>query len=145
MFDTMIALFVALWLGHYAGDYLLQTDRQALGKLDPGRSGLRHACAHVAALTGAQAAWLGVFAMAGAPVSAGSATVALLVNALTHVAIDWVRRGPRAWCYLTGSTGFYDCSQPAAERPEHTHGAERVDQALHYQVLGLAALLGAML
>lgn len=143
MHVELFPLFLALLLGHYAGDYLLQTHRQAVGKLDPGLSGLRHAATHAGALTAAQAGWLALLAPI-APVSLPSAAIALGINAGSHLAIDWARRGPRWWCHRTGSVAFYDNSQPTAERMAHTHGAERVDQALHYQFMGFASWAGAL-
>lgn len=145
MIDAMVPLFLALVLGHYAGDYLLQTHAQALGKLDRGLVGLRHAVKHAITLSAAQATWILIFSLLGAPVNPLSGLIALTFNAVTHVLIDWGRRGPDWWCRATGSEEFYDHSQPEEKRLTHTHGAERVDQALHYQVLGVAALLGATL
>lgn len=146
MVSTFAALFALLHLGHILGDYLLQTDYMAQAKTRASRIGLYATLWHGCWVAFAQAAWavLGGLAL-DLHLSVAGILVALGVSAGTHVLIDWNRRGPRWWCHLTGSAGFYDKSEPTEDDHRHTHGAHHVDQALHYQFTGIAALLGVLL
>lgn len=146
MVPTFLALFVFLHLGHVLGDFLLQTDKLATAKLEPGAYGLVATLVHGAHLLGAQAIWILLGGLLlDIEFSITGIAVALAVNAATHVLIDWNRRGPRWWCQATGSAEFYEKSAPTEDDHAHTHGALHVDQALHYQLTGIAALLGVLL
>lgn len=57
---TFIELFVAAWLGHFVGDYLLQNQWMAIGKSQKGWHGHLTCTVHVLLYTAAVAALTGV-------------------------------------------------------------------------------------
>jgi hypothetical protein len=131
---TLVVLALgALAPGHHAGDYLLQSDHQALHKGDCGRAG-RAACArHVASLTAAQAVLLaGALVATGTPAALLSVAAGLALNAVWHGWLDrrWTLRGlvlaTERW---TSKRRFYDGG-----------GAAPMDQAAHAVILLPAAL-----
>lgn len=131
-FATVLTCF---FIAHYTADYLLQTDRTATHKAEPGWTGwawnLRHGAEHVAAavlLPGAvwlatgQLGWSWTAILAGAGFIGG-----------THMFID--RRWPVRWVLRhTGSPQFAELTAPV-------HGMTLADQALHLIVLLPASLL----
>lgn len=133
MVPTFTLIFLLLHLGHGMGDWLMQTDRIAVAKMDPGLTGLRATLLHIGGLAAAQGLWLALGALF-APITITAVLVALAVNLVSHLFIDWNRRGSRWWAYRTGSRKFFD-----------TYGALHIDQALHYQFTGVAALLATAL
>ena len=81
------AALLALLVSHLVGDFLLQTDRQAINKpggvLDP--SSRRALLAHVATYT---VAFVPALVWIGSETSAGRAVAVGVVVAVTHLAID---------------------------------------------------------
>jgi hypothetical protein len=142
-----LIFFVATYLGHIAADYLLQSDRIAQGKVAVNRVGFRHVCEHGAHLLLAQLAWIILIAVAtSTQVDVFAVGVTLAINVVTHILVDWGRRGPQWWGRVSrGKTGYLRDSQPTVERLAHTHGIQHVDQALHIQLLGVGALVGTLL
>ncbi|MBD0675461.1 DUF3307 domain-containing protein [Streptomyces sp. CBMA156] len=128
--------FVILLAGHYAGDYLLQTDWISGHKAERSVTGWLANSAHVACHVAVTLALLLVTrAATGLDYSAAGAVAALAWIGFSHGLID--RRWPvERWMRATGSTGYLESGR----------GAPMVDQALHV-VVGLfpAALLLAAL
>ena len=129
------SLFLVLFVAHFAGDYLFQTDAMAKHKAEHSREGWRHNLNHVASHVAASFGALFVAQAAlGLRTSAAATIGGIAWIALSHGFID--RRWPVAWWMKrTGSGDFFDHG-----------GAPLVDQAMHI-VLGLfpAALLIAAL
>ncbi|WP_331731372.1 DUF3307 domain-containing protein [Kitasatospora sp. NBC_01300] len=129
------SLFVVLFVGHFAGDYLLQTDHISEHKAARSWTGARAALAHVGChVTATVAALLAASAATGLHVSAVAAAAGIGWVGLSHGLID--RRWPISWWMRhTGSAAF-----------EAAGGAPLADQAAHV-VVGLfpAALLIAAL
>lgn len=139
MFATV---FTALLVGHYLGDYFVQTDHQAQHKGLTGnrsREG-RHNCGlHALSYTVTLAAVLtAVLAVEGVEPSVRIAVVvwwALLLNGFTHYLID------RRWTLESvarrmGKSGWIDADPEALPK---------LDQAAHVVLLGVFALLIAAL
>lgn len=147
MTQTFTALFIATYLGHTLADYLLQNNRLATGKLDTRMSGFWHACEHAGHVLLAQLAWIGMILIGtDVPLSLFGVIAALAINVIPHLFIDWAERGPRWWVQVNGDQAeYYDHSQPTADRLSHTHGVQNMDQAMHRQLMGLGALVGALL
>jgi hypothetical protein len=146
MTATFAAVFVLLHLGHTFADFLSQTDFMAMTKLRADRLGLCATLWHGLHQLFAQAAWLTLGGiLLRLELTVAGFLAAIVFNVGTHVLIDWNKRGSRLWCYLTGSRRFYDESEPDGDRQRHTHGSLHVDQALHQQLTGGAALLAALL
>lgn len=140
MFGTVFAVLV---VGHYLGDYFVQTDVQAQNKGRRGshlenRIGREHCLAHALTYTATLAFALGaVLAITDVPYSlqAGLATcAALILNGVTHYIIDrrWTLE---AFARLIGKSGWID-NDPEA--------LPKLDQAAHLVLLGAAALVIAV-
>jgi hypothetical protein len=141
MFAT---IFAALLVGHYLGDYFVQTDVQAQNK---GRRGTRlynyigrihclwHALTYTATLAGAVGA---VLLVEGVEYDGRGALVVgsgLILNGLTHYVID------RRWTLevvmrFIGKGGWIDSDREALPK---------LDQAAHIVLLGVFALVIAAL
>lgn len=140
MFGTIMA---ALLVGHYLGDYFVQTDVQAQNK---GRRGSRlenfigriHCFWHALGYTSTLAGVLGVVMIAtDMPyTSLGIAVIwaALILNGVTHYVIDrrWTLE---AFARLIGKSGWID-NDPEA--------LPKLDQAAHIVLLGATALVIAV-
>ncbi|MFJ1709218.1 DUF3307 domain-containing protein [Kitasatospora sp. NPDC088346] len=126
--------FIALFVAHFAGDYLAQTDHMATHKAGPGLRGWLANAAHVGAHLAAMLATLAVARLAlGFTTGTWPTAAALAWAAGTHGLIDR-RRVITWWMTRTGSSGFLERG-----------GAPLVDQAAHI-VVGLfpaAVLIGA--
>ena len=80
---------LALYAGHHAGDYWVQTDEQARCKGNAGMEGIKACAMHVATYTLTQAAFLGVaFWATGLRWDLLALLVALSVSAITHYLAD---------------------------------------------------------
>jgi hypothetical protein len=134
MFGTVMA---ALLVGHYLGDYFIQTDHQARHK---GMTGPRsaegrancaaHAVTYTATLCGVLAAALHVEGVELTAASSLAVWSALILNGVTHYMID--RRWALEWfARLIGKSGWIDNDAEALPK---------LDQAAHIVLLGAAAL-----
>jgi hypothetical protein len=133
--DPILALILGLGVGHYAGDYLIQTGTQAAAKRSPGRAGCRACTAHVISYTLGQAGIvLAVLAATGAWPSAAGVVTALGISASTHWVID---RGRLLGWYsrVTGRAAYW-------ATPD---GRLRIDQAAHALALAGAVCVAAVL
>jgi hypothetical protein len=141
MFAT---IFAALLVGHYLGDYFVQTDYQAQHKGQGGTRFLdrlgrwncaKHAVTYTATLAGVLGAALFV---EGVEYNGRAALVVwsgLILNGLTHYIID------RRWTLeaamrLSGKGGWIDADREALPK---------LDQAAHIVILGVVALAMAAL
>jgi hypothetical protein len=128
-------VFVLLLIAHYAGDFMLQTDRMSERKADRSREGWHANITHVLCHLAATFALLGVANLAtGLDISVPAGFGAAAWIGISHGLID--RRWPvQWWMEHTGSGNFFKKG-----------GAPLVDQAMHV-CLGLtpAALLIAAL
>lgn len=132
---TFAAVYTLLHAAHQAGDYLAQTDPQALRK--PCAADRDVQCTeteswgalvgHITSYHLIQAAALLLANRAlSLHLTPGRAAAGIAISALTHTLID--RRWPvRLWMDHTGSSGF-----------RSRGGAPQVDQAMHYLALAVA-------
>ena len=111
--DGLLALVLA---GHFIGDWIVQTDKQAANKATSWAANQRHMLGYH--LT------LGCLAALAAP--AADVALIVVVSWVTHSVID--RRWPVTW--LMSHTG----SEPFSRTP---WGPMAVDQALHLSILCL--------
>jgi len=127
---TFAAVSAALAAGHWAGDYWVQTHRQALGKDRPGWPGRRACAAHVATYTLTLAGCLTLAGWAlSVPLDAAHVACGLAVSAVTHYAAD--RRRPlRRLAAALGKEAYWD-----------NGGAAALDQGWHWAWLFVAALV----
>ena len=125
-----------LFAGHWAGDHLAQTDRQAAHKAGKGAEGWQAMAGHVAGYTACQAVALAGLAATGRRTSLGRAAAALAISAGTHAVID--RRWPVQW--LLRHTGSPDFASLASHG---LNGPYLADQALHIGCIYAAALVAA--
>lgn len=149
----MIAsMFVALLAGHYAGDFLVQTDHQANHKALPWREDVvdetgtktgakrwtgaaRGLAGHLGGYFGCQAVALALVAAVEGGVPLLATVIALSVSIATHGFID--RRWPVVWWgEHTGSAAFVAEDNPV-------HGRMLVDQAMHFAAMFLAAVIAS--
>lgn len=140
MFGTV---FAALVVGHYLGDYFVQTDVQAQNK---GKRGTRlfnyigriHCLWHAFTYTATLAGVLGIVMIAtDIPYTSFGMVViwaALILNGITHYIIDrrWTLE---AFARLIGKSGWLD-NDPEA--------LPKLDQAAHLVLLGATALVIAV-
>ena len=135
---TAVLAYAAVYAGHHAGDYLLQSDHQALNKGRCGREGRMACTRHVLTLTIAQALALTLaLGATGTAVSPWAVLAGLGINAVTHWWTDrrqTLRGLVVATEWMTAKTGYYD-NVPG--------GAERMDQAFHVAWMIPAALASA--
>lgn len=142
--SALVAVWVALYVGHVVADVWVQTPGQAATKGLPGRAG-RAACArHVATLTLTQAlALAGMAAVTGWRPSLAALAVGLAVNAVSHYWAD--RRVTLAkLAQLVGKAEMWRLGSPRAGRDDAPHlgtGAYALDQAWHTAWLYLTALI----
>ncbi len=117
-------VFLCLLIGHLLGDWIVQTDAQAMHKTTSWRAMGGHVLGYHLTL----GVVLLIPVVRGWP--AGAAAVSLVVSGVTHAFID--RRWPVRWLLRhTGSPGF----------AEQMWGVIAVDQALHLTILALLAVL----
>ena len=89
---------IALYAGHHAGDYWIQTDDQARNKGLPGAGGRKACLRHVLSYTATQSAFLAVTALVlGVRWAFWPSTVALLVSGVTHYLADRREHGLMVW------------------------------------------------
>ncbi|MFE6869584.1 DUF3307 domain-containing protein [Kitasatospora sp. NPDC057692] len=124
--------FVLLLAGHYAGDYLFQSDHMSEHKAEKSLTGWLANGAHAACHIGVTLVLLlSARALIGLDISATGTCAALAWVGLSHGLIDrrWI---VERWMRHTGSTVYFESGR----------GAPMVDQALHI-VAGItpAALL----
>ncbi|MGH3155155.1 MAG: transcriptional regulator [Streptosporangiaceae bacterium] len=130
------AVAIALLAGHQAGDYWVQTDRQAARKGLPGWPGRAACAAHVATYTLTLAGCLALAAWwLALPLSAAWVAAGLAVSAVTHYVAD--RRWPlrRLAGLIPGKAGFWASGTGLAS------GAAYLDQAWHWFWLFISALV----
>jgi hypothetical protein len=132
VFAAVSATYAA---GHWAGDYWVQTHRQACAKYGPGWAGRRACAAHVATYTLTLAACLAVAGWRlGLLLSPGWTAAGLGVSAVTHYTAD--RRRPLRWLAARiGKLAYHDLGDGLAT------GAAHLDQAWHWWWLFAAALI----
>jgi hypothetical protein len=86
---TFAGIGLALYAAHHAGDYWVQTDRQAAKKGCAGHEGRLACLAHVATYTLTQAVFaIGTLLVTGTKVNPFALFAALLFSAVTHYAAD---------------------------------------------------------
>ncbi|MFI5932883.1 DUF3307 domain-containing protein [Actinoplanes sp. NPDC051494] len=135
---VFVVAMITLIAAHQLGDHVLQTDRQAARKADPGLEGwtsmaLHVGTYHLAAIVMLLAAFLGL----GLDVPVRGFIAGIAFSAVTHAFLD--RRWPvRFILRRTGAPGF-------ALREAPVNGMYVADQALHYGCLWVSALLIARL
>lgn len=130
---VLAAVSAAYTAGHWAGDYWVQHEWQAVGKAAPGWPGRRACATHVATYTATLALawwWLAL------PLSPAWIAAGLAVSAVTHYAAD--RRRPLRWLAArVGKLAHHDLGEGLAT------GAACLDQAWHWWWLFAAALITA--
>lgn len=120
----------ALLVGHYLGDFWVQSDKDACAKGQPGAAGRIPCARHVATYTATAVLALAAARTVGVRPTAGRTVAGLLVSAVSHYVID--RRAPLRWlAERTGKARFY-------ATPE---GPLLLDQAAHIGFLYIAALI----
>ncbi|WP_017541578.1 DUF3307 domain-containing protein [Nocardiopsis halophila] len=130
---TAAIVFAALYAGHHVGDYLIQSDHQALNKGRCDHEGRKACTAHVLTLTIAQGAVLAlVLGATGTAIDPAALLTGLGINAVSHFWAD--RRSTLRGLVLaterwTHKIGFYDGG-----------GAAHMDQAWHMLWLVPAAV-----
>ncbi len=131
---TFAVVLLAALVGHQLGDHVVQTDRQATEKATPGRRGLSALAGHLVGYHAVVVALVAVTALAlRLPLSPVGCAAALALSVGSHALLD--RRWPvRAVLRATGSPRFAETTSPVC-------GMYVADQALHWLVLLLAALL----
>ena len=139
MFATVFAAFL---IGHYLGDYFVQTDHQAQHKGLTGshsnagrRNCMVHAVTYTATLAGVLAVVLNVEDVEFSAAEPLVVWSALILNGITHYVIDrrWTLE---AFARRIGKSGWLD-NDPEA--------LPKLDQAAHVVLLGVFALLIAAL
>lgn len=150
MHATTGDVFAALFAGHQAGDYWLQTEAQAAAKGREGPEGRRACAAHVATLTAAKAAALGLLAASGRHLDWRRAGVALALDAASHYWADRRQldppRGLPRLAVATGHRGFWELGSPREGRDDNPvlgTGAHSLDQAFHTGMLWVTAVAAA--
>jgi hypothetical protein len=128
----------ALLVGHQVGDHVVQTDRQAARKAEPGRYGrgaaVRAMAGHLAGYhVCLLATLLGSAAVLRLPLTAAGVVAAMVFSAVTHGFLD-LRWPVRATLRAAGSPGFAQATTPVC-------GLYLADQALHRLALLVSALL----
>jgi hypothetical protein len=129
----LVALAV-LNVSHHVGDHVLQTDRQATHKAEPGWVGLRAMTGHLVTYhLAAVLLLLGTFVVLGLPLSVTGLAAALACSAFTHGLLD--RRWPvRAMLHAVRASKFAAATSPVC-------GMYQADQAWHRLALLASALL----
>jgi hypothetical protein len=129
---------LALMVAHQVGDHVLQTDRQAAGKAEPGHRWWWPMLGHLAGYHATAAVVVvGTGAVLGLPLTVRGVLAGLAFSAVTHGLLD--RRWPvRAILRAAGSPGFAEATAPVC-------GIYAADQALHKLALLISALLMAAL
>lgn len=110
---------IALYAGHHAGDYWVQTDHQARHKGDAGAEGVRNCLIHSATLVLTQAACLALMAAAtGARWNFWAFIGAVAVSGITHYLADRRERGImfRLARLLPGKADFLKLGVPRPHR-----------------------------
>ncbi len=116
-----MSLFDWLLVGHLAGDFLMQTEQMAEGKVQSWPWMLKHVGLYMAVMT----AVIGIYALAH-PVSFWLVVVVLLFIAGTHIVLDR-RHFTQGWMRLVGVS------------TDHPWMPTVVDQVFHLLVLAVAA------
>jgi hypothetical protein len=132
---TFAAVAVTVYAAHQAGDYWVQTSRQAAEKGLPGWEGRRACAVHVATYTVTLVVFLLVLQWwTGLALAPGWEWAGLGLSAVTHYFSD--RRTPlERLCSLLGSGDFYQAGSGLAT------GAALLDQAWHWAWLFASALV----
>lgn len=137
----MGGVYAALHAGHTMADYWVQTDTQAQVKGKPGADGDRACAVHVAGLTAAQAAFLGLACFAtGERLNARRVALGLAVNAVSHYVID--RRDHGVMPHLCRALRRYGKEDFARTGEGLATGAALLDQAWH---IGWCAITAAII
>jgi hypothetical protein len=142
-----VSVFIALLVGHYIGDFWLQTSRQATDKALKNWRG-RLACArHAIALAITKAAILAITVIVTElHVSIAAVTLALVVDAVSHYWADR-RTTLQKLADIFGKGGFYTLGKPRPGRDDNPvlgTGAHALDQAWHITWIWIAALIVAI-
>ncbi|MEJ2732724.1 MAG: DUF3307 domain-containing protein [Anaerolineae bacterium] len=116
-----MSLFDWLLVGHLVGDFLMQTERMAEGKVQSWPWMLKHIGLYMAVMT----AVIGAYALAH-PVSTWLVVLVLLFIAGTHIVLDR-RHFTQGWMRLVGVS------------TDHPWMPTVVDQVFHVLVLAVAA------
>lgn len=128
---TFVVVWIALMAAHHVADYWVQTEWQAVAKIEPGWAGSRACALHVLGVIATS--WLFV-TIAVTTIGIGarwSLLYSLVVIAVTHYWAD--RRYTLRWlATLVGKGSYYD-----------DDGAPHLDQAFHHFWIFVAALLAA--
>jgi uncharacterized protein DUF3307 len=139
MFATVFAAFL---IGHYLGDYFVQTDHQAQHKGLTGshsnegrRNCAKHAVTYTATLCGVLAVALNVEDVEFSVSASLVVWSALILNGITHYVIDrrWTLE---ALARFMGKSGWLDADREALPK---------LDQAAHVVLLGVFAFAIAAL
>lgn len=138
------AAYAALHASHTVGDHIVQSDRDACIKADPGLRGHLACARHVATYTVTQlCALLAVNAVTNARLRPGRIATGLAVSAVSHYVIDR-RTVLRRFAEATGKSRFYRLGTPRPDRDDNPclgTGAYALDQTAHVGFVYLAALI----
>lgn len=139
--------FAALLVGHYIGDFWLQTRRQAVDKALKGWRG-RIACVrHVTTLVISKAVILAITAsVTDLHVSIVAITTALAVDAASHYWADR-RTTLKKLAEALGKGDFYSLGAPRQGHDDNSSlgtGAHALDQTWHIAWIWIAALIAAI-
>jgi hypothetical protein len=135
---VFVVALVVLLVAHQLGDHVVQTDRQAAGKVGRGWSAAWAMTGHLVGYHALAAVLLvATFALLGLPLTVTGTLAALGFSAATHALLDrrWTVRG---LLRALGSPAFAETTTPIC-------GAYQADQALHQLALLISALLLAAL
>lgn len=144
---TFAAVFIALYTGHYIGDYWIQAGSWACNKGLPGWKGRLACAAHVATYIAAGLALLGALALVlDLPIDLAQLAAGTAINAATHYIAD--RRTPlQAIARALGRGDFMaSCTvvrvpgAPAVASGPGT-GAFHLDQSWHFTWIFVTALV----
>lgn len=131
------SVFIAMFVGHHVGDYLVQTRWQVEHKGDRGWRGWRAATTHAGTYTIATTwAVLATAVVLGLPLTLLGVVACQLVSAVSHLVID--RRFTLRWLIaqvdrlIPGKLAYYDAG-----------GSAFLDQMAHMFFLCLSALVAA--
>lgn len=136
--------FAALFVGHYVGDFWLQTAAQAANKARAGWRGRLACFGHITRLTITKIAILAITtAVLDLHISIIAVIIALFVDAASHYWAD--RRSTLAkLARLLGKSDFYRLGSPRPghdDNPSLGTGAHSLDQSWHIMWLWIASLI----
>lgn len=141
---VFVSVFIALLVGHYIGDFWLQTATQAENKALKSWRG-RFACAqHAATLALTKIVILDITAIVTEihiPIAA--AAIAIIIDAISHYWAD--RRTPlKKLADMLGKSNFYTLGTPRPGHDDNTSlgtGSHALDQSWHIAWIWIAALI----